>query len=78
MIILEVILHQSDGANKELLLPVYTAFIEPRLDCGSMAYVSATKPTLLMLDPVLYFRRRLASGAFRLSRAHFLYVECNK
>lgn len=76
--IMKVLSHISFGADKQLLLRVFTSLIGSRLDYGSVVYGSASKTSLKMLDPVLHLGLRLACGAFRTSPVESLYVECNK
>lgn len=78
MNILKVLSHCSYGADKQILLRVFTSLIGSRLDYGSVVYGSACKTAQKMLDPVLHLGLRLASGAFRTSPIEILYAECDR
>lgn len=78
MNILTVVSHQPYGADKQLLLRLYTALVGSHLDYGSVMYGSATKMALKMLDPNLHLGLRLACGTFRPSPVESVYAECHK
>lgn len=60
----KVLSHQSYGADQELLHWLYNASVGSRLKYGTVAYGSATKISLKILDPVLHLGLRLACGGF--------------
>lgn len=53
MTILRVLSHIFFGADKQVVLLVFTILMGSRLDYDSRVYGSATKNSLIILDPVL-------------------------
>ena len=65
------------GADREILLTIYKAYIQSRLDYGSIVYNSACKSYLDRLNPVQNQALRICLGAFRTSPTVSLHVEAN-
>lgn len=63
------------GANREIILMLYKALIQSRIDYGSAIYSSARKTVIKRLDPLLHESIRLATGAFRTSPKKSLYCD---
>ncbi|GBM31363.1 hypothetical protein AVEN_99588-1 [Araneus ventricosus] len=74
--LLKILSNTSWGADFQSLLKIYKSLILSKLDYGCMVYGSASKSVLQILDPVHHLGLRLASGAFRTSPVHSLYVIC--
>ncbi|GBN86300.1 putative RNA-directed DNA polymerase from transposon BS [Araneus ventricosus] len=74
--LLKILSNTSWGADFQSLLKIYKSLILSKLDYGCMIYGSASKSVLQILDPVHHLGLRLASGAFRTSPVHSLYVIC--
>lgn len=66
------------GANRQSLLKVYTAMIQSRLMYGSVAYTTANKSNLSILQPVQYLGVRIATGAYRTSPAMSIICEAGQ
>ena len=75
---MKVLSHTTWGADRTTLLLLYRSLIRSKLDYGSIAYGSARKSYLAMLDPLHHQGLRLALGAFRTSPVASLYVEADE
>ena len=76
--LLKVLSHTSWGADRTTLLHLYRSLIRSKLDYGSIAYGSARKSYLQMLDTVHNQGLHLALGAFRTSPVSSLNVEADE
>lgn len=63
------------GADRETLLRIYNSFILSRLRYCSVAYTSANKTDLALLNPLHNLGIRLATGAFRTSPSDSIIAE---
>ena len=77
MNLLKVLSGVEWGADREILLTIYKAYIQSRLDYGSIVYNSACKSYLDRLNPVQNQALRICLGAFRTSPTVSLHVEAN-
>jgi len=66
------------GADSTVLLNLHRLLNRSKLDYGYIAYGSARKSYLNLLDTVHHQGLRLSFGAFRTSPVESLYVEANK
>ena len=63
--IFRALVHTDWGADRTVLLRLYTALIQPKLDYGCEIYSSATPARLRRLDAIHHAGVRLSTGAFR-------------
>lgn len=61
------------GSDQTALLLLYRSLIRSKMDYGSIAYSSASKTTLKLLDPIHNTGIRIALGAFRTTPVQSLY-----
>jgi ribonuclease HI len=75
MNLIKCISHIKWGADRKIILQLYQALIQSKLDYGCQVYGLAHKRVLDPLDPVLNQGIRLGTGAFKSSRITSLNVE---
>ena len=66
------------GADSMVLLNLHRLLNRLKLDYGCIAYGSASKSYIKLLDTVHHQGLQLSFGAFRTSPVESLYVEANK
>jgi ribonuclease HI/exonuclease III len=75
MNLMKCISHIKWGADRKILLQLYQALIQTKLDYGCQVYGLSNSKVLDLLDPVLNQGIRLGTGAFKSSRTTSLNVE---
>ena len=65
------------GADKIILIRLYTSLIRSKIDYGCQAYGSAAKSHLKKLDTIQATALRIATGAYKGTQTFSLEVECN-
>ena len=65
------------GADKIILVRLYTSLIRSKIHYGCQAYVSAAKSHLKKLDTIQATALRIATGAYKGTQTFSLEVECN-
>lgn len=73
--ILKTLGHYKWGAQKEILLNIYRAIIQSKLDNGCVCYGTASPKILRKLDVIHNTALRISSGAFRTSPTDSLNCE---
>ena len=73
--ILRMLANTSWGADRQVMLQLYSALVLPKLMYGSPAYGSAASSHLKKLDSVHHEAIRISIGAFRTSPVESLYCE---
>lgn len=76
--IIKTLAHQNWGAQEAIILRVYRSLIRSKIDYGSVAYASASKSVLKLLNPIHSTALRLATGALRTSPVASLERETNE
>ena len=66
------------GADRKVMLRLYRSLVISKLDYGCIAYGSARKSFLQLLDPVHNQGLRICLGAFRTSPIESLYVDAHE
>ena len=75
---LKVIGNTEWGADRKVMLRLHISLIRSKLDYGCIAYGSARKSYLQMLDPIHNQGLRLCLGTFRTSPVESLYVDAHE
>ena len=65
------------GADKIILIRLYTSLIRSKIHYGCQAYGSAAKSHLKKLDTIQATALRIATGAYKVTQTFSLEVECN-
>ena len=73
--ILKVIIKNNLRTDSKVLLHIYKALVQSKLDYACQIYGTASPSALKMLDTVHHQALRLCTGAFRTSPKESLYVE---
>ena len=73
--ILKMVSRLSYGADRKILLNIYTALCLSKIDYGCQIYGSACKTNLQKLDVVHNMALRICTGAYRTSPIDSLYVD---
>ena len=76
--VLKVLAATEWGPDSTVLLQLYRALVQSKLDYGSIVYGSARKSCLKLLDPVHHQGLRLSLGVFRTSPIQSLYIEARE
>ena len=76
--ILKVIGNTEWGADKKVMLRLFSYLVISNVDCGCIVCGSARKSYLQMLDPVHNQGLRLCLGAFRISPVESFYVDAHE
>ena len=76
--ILRVVGHTDRGADRIVLLCLYSSLVRSKLEYRCIVYGSACWLILKQLDPIHHQGLRIALGAFRTSPAQSLYVEAHE
>ena len=76
--ILKVVGNTEWGADRKVMLRLYTSLNRSKLDYGCIVYGSARKSYLQILDPIHNQELRLCLGAFRTSPVESLYVDAHE
>ena len=74
----KVLYNTTWGADRKVLLRVYRALIQSKLDYGCIVYGSARPSYIKQLNSIHNQGLRLCLGAFRTSRIQSLYVKANE
>ena len=65
------------GADKIILIRLYTSLLRSKIHYGRQAYGSAAKSHLKKLDTIQATALRIATGAYKGTQTFSLEVECN-
>lgn len=76
--LLRVLSHQTWGADIPTLLHIYRSLIRTKLDYGSIAYSTAKKSYLKIVDTIQNQALRIICGAFKSSPTESLHCLCNE
>ena len=76
--IIRVVGHTDWGADRIVLLRLYSSLVRSKLDYGCIVYGSARRSILKQLDPIHHQGLRIALGAFRTSPGQSLYIEAHE
>lgn len=76
--LLKTLAHHKWGANREVLIRIYYALIRSKLDYGSIAFCTAKRSYLNILEPIQNTAIRIATGAFRTSPIKSILCEADQ
>ena len=76
--LIRVVAHLKWGGDRDTILMLFRTIVRSKLDCGCIAYGTASHTNLRQLDSIHNAGLRLALGAFYTSPVSSMYTEGNE